>query len=144
MKQYKFTIRGTNYDVEIQNIDDDIATLEVNGTTYEVTIHREKKVSKTPKLVRTKTAPTNDSPVRTSSPGGAKGTGQLKAPLPGLILALKVKEGDEVQVGQTVMIMEAMKMENEIKADRAGKVTSIKVNLEQSVLEGDVLMEIGG
>lgn len=42
------------------------------------------------------------------------------------------------------MIMEAMKMENEIKADRAGKVTSIKVNLEQSVLEGDVLMEIGG
>lgn len=46
MKQYKFTIRGTNYDVEIQNIDDDIATLEVNGTTYEVTIHREKKFLK--------------------------------------------------------------------------------------------------
>ncbi len=144
MKQYKFTIRGNNYDVEIQNIEDDVATLEVNGTTYEVTIHREKKVSKTPKLVRTNVPPTNDSPVRTSSPAAAKGTGQLKAPLPGLIMALKVREGDEVQVGQTVLIMEAMKMENEIKADRAGKVTSIKVNLEQSVLEGDVLMEIGG
>ncbi len=144
MKQYKFTIRGNNYDVEIQNIEDDIATLEVNGTTYEVTIHREKKVSKTPKLVRSQATPNNSSTARTSNPSSAKGTGQLKAPLPGLIMALKVKEGDTVEAGQTVMIMEAMKMENEIKADRAGKVTSIKVSIEQSVLEGDVLMEIGG
>ena len=68
--------------------------------------------------------------------------GGVKSPLPGVILDIKVKEGDEVKKGQTVIILEAMKMENSINADRDGKVASIKVSKGESVLEGTDLIII--
>ncbi len=144
MKKYKFTIRGNEYDVQIHNIEDNTAEIEVNGTTYNVDIHKEVKVTKTPKLVRTKIEPSSEGhTAKTSSPAEHKGGGLIKAPLPGTILELKVSAGDSVKVGDTLLIMEAMKMENNIKADREGKIESIKVNAGDSVLEGDVLIEIG-
>jgi biotin carboxyl carrier protein len=145
MKKYKFTIRGNEYDVQIHNIEDNTAEIEVNGTTYTVDIHREVKVTKTPaKLVRTKIEPSSEADTaKTSRPTERKGSGLIKAPLPGTILELKVSSGDSVKVGDTLLIMEAMKMENNIKADREGKIESIKVNTGDSVLEGDVLIEIG-
>lgn len=143
MKKYKFTIRGNEYDVHIHNIEDNTAEIEVNGSTYSVDIHKEVKVTKTPKLVRTKIEPSSEVDIaKTSSPAERKGGGQIKAPLPGTILELKVSSGDIVKVGDTLLIMEAMKMENNIKADREGKVESVKVNTGDSVLEGDVLIEI--
>ncbi len=63
--------------------------------------------------------------------------------MPGTILEMKVRVGDEVKQGDTLLIMEAMKMENNIKADKAGKITDVKVNVGDSVLEGDLLVEIG-
>jgi len=144
MKKFKFKIRGNDYNVEIQNFEDDIAEIEVNGTTYLVEVEKAVKETKTPKLVRSAVAPNGGSdPVKTSKPTEKKGAGAIKAPLPGTILEIKVKVGDSVKVGDTLLIMEAMKMENEIKSNKNGKVNAIQINIGDSVLEADVLVEIG-
>ena len=144
MKKFSFTIRGNKYNVELQDIEDNIAEIEVNGSKYEVEIHKEIKTSKTPKLVRQRVIPSSESDnSRTAKPSERKGTGGIKAPLPGTILELKVKVGDDVKQGDILLIMEAMKMENNIKADKNGKITEVKVNVGDSVLEGDLLVEIG-
>ena len=142
MKKFSFTIRGNKYDVELHNIEDNIAEVEVNGSRYEVEIHKEIKTSKTPKLVRARTVPSQESatPQPTKK---APSVGGIRAPLPGTILEVKVKVGDEIKVGDTLLIMEAMKMENNIKADKAGKISVLNVNVGDSVLEGDLLVEIG-
>lgn len=145
MKKFKFSIRGNSYDVELKNIEDNVAEIEVNGSVYNVDIISEvkQKVSKTPRLVRGNVPPVGDSSVKFAKPSDKKGAGAVKAPIPGLILELKVKPGDQVKMGDTVVIMEAMKMENDIKADRSGTITEVKVKVNDSVLEGDVLVEIG-
>ena len=119
MKKFKFTIRGNKYEVDLLNIEDNIAEIDVNGTVYEVEIHKETKTTKTPILVRPPAAPSGEADrAKTSKPSERKGTGLVKAPLPGTILEIKVKLGDVVKIGDTLLIMEAMKMENNIKADR--------------------------
>lgn len=146
MKKFKFKIRGNSYDVEIHSIEDNIADIEVNGTNYKIEIEKEVKTSKTPKLVRPVSVPSSDSSKteKTRKPTERKGGGDVKAPLPGTILEIKKRIGDDVNVGDTLLVMEAMKMENDIKADKGGKITEIKVNIGDSVLEGDVLVVIGG
>jgi biotin carboxyl carrier protein len=141
MKKFKFTIRGTDYNVDIVDIENNVAEIEVNGTSYMVDIHREVKQSKTPTLVRPK-AVLSAEPKKTV-PAGALGVSTIKAPLPGTILEVKVKVGDEVKVGDVLLIMEAMKMENDIKSDKDGTVSTVKVNTGDAVLEGAVLVEIG-
>ncbi len=144
MKKFKFKIRGNDYNTEIINIEDNIAEVEVNGSKYQVEIEKTIQETKTPKLMRPKIIHSGgQDSAKTSKPGGAKGVGSVKAPLPGTILEVKVNAGDEVKVGDTLLIMEAMKMENNIKSDKTGKIKSVKVNSGDSVLEGDVLVEIG-
>ena len=144
MKKFKFIIRGNDYNTEILSIEDNIAEVEVNGSTYQVEIEKTIQQVKTPKLMRPKIIHSGGhDAAKTSKPSAKKGVGFVKAPLPGTILELKVNAGDEVKVGDTLLIMEAMKMENNIKSDKAGKVKTIKVNNGDSVLEGDVLVEIG-
>jgi glutaconyl-CoA/methylmalonyl-CoA decarboxylase subunit gamma len=72
-----------------------------------------------------------------------KGFGTIKAPLPGTILSIHCKVGDSIKVGQKLIVLEAMKMENNIDSDKEGKILSLKVNQGQSVMEGDILIEIG-
>ena len=141
MKKYKFTIRGNDYDVRLKDIEDNIAELDVNGTLYEVVIHSDVKASKTPKLIRkpVEQMPGEGQIKKTESTGKHKVT----APLPGTILKLNVHLGDLVTEGQNLLIMEAMKMENQVQTTRAGEVTAIKVNVGDSVLQDDVLIEIG-
>jgi biotin carboxyl carrier protein len=138
MKNYKFTISGNTYEVEIIDIEGDLAKLEVNGTPYMVEIHKEVRSVKTPTLVR----PVLREPRKDidKKEGGPKM--EIKAPLPGIIMQVMVRPGDKVLKGQTLMIMEAMKMENEIKAENDGEVISIRVNPGQSVLQDEVLIEI--
>ncbi len=146
MKKFKFTINGNIYETEVLNIEDNIAEIEVNGTLYKVEVDKTMKTTKTPKLVRPVAVPSTDSHpsvAKTSSPGGPKGAGSIKSPLPGVILEMFVREGDEVKMGQRLLMLEAMKMENNIEADKAGKVVSILKHKGDNVMEGDVLIIIG-
>lgn len=146
MKKFKFTINGNQYEVDINGIEENIAQIEVNGTPYEVTLDREIKQTKTPKLMRSVSIPSTDSHpsvAKTSSPNAPKGGGNIKSPLPGVVLDLHVKEGDTVKIGQKLLTLEAMKMENNIESDKDGTVTSIKVGKGDNVMEGDILIVIG-
>ncbi|HET6558486.1 MAG TPA: biotin/lipoyl-containing protein [Prolixibacteraceae bacterium] len=146
MKKFKFTINGNQYETEILSIEENIAEIEVNGTLYKVEVDKALKTTKTPKLVRREVVPSTDSHpavAKTSSPSAPKGTGSIKSPLPGVILEMFVREGDTVKMGQKLLMLEAMKMENNIEADKAGKVISIQKHKGDSVMEGDVLIIIG-
>jgi glutaconyl-CoA/methylmalonyl-CoA decarboxylase subunit gamma len=140
MKKFKFTIRGNEYDVEIKDFEGDVAKIEVNGTKYEVEVHQELKATKTPTLVRSRIpVDRKDSKIKKSVSNRAY---TLKAPLPGSIFKLLKQEGDEVKKGETIMIMEAMKMENNIQSEKEGKIVSLKVKEGDAVLQNDVLAEI--
>ncbi|MFZ4464865.1 MAG: acetyl-CoA carboxylase biotin carboxyl carrier protein [Bacteroidales bacterium] len=146
MKKFKFTINGNEYHVEIQGTEGNLADVEVNGTSYKVEVDKQLQTTKTPRLVRSMSVPSTDSApsiAKTASPSGPKGTGSVKSPLPGVILEVFVKEGDSVKMGQKLLMLEAMKMENNINADKEGKVVSLKVAKGDSVMEGDVLLVIG-
>ncbi len=143
MKEYKFKINGNDYAVAVHGVEDNVATVTVNGTDYTVEVEGMVSKPKTPKLIQTPTIPSTDAHpavAKTSKPT-AGGTA-IKSPLPGVILELKVKEGDHVKVGQHLLVLEAMKMENNIDSDREGVVKSIKAHKGDSVLEGDVLLTI--
>ena len=147
MKKFKFTINGNKYDVDINHIEDNVAEIEVNGTSYHVELDKKIQTSKTPRMVRSVTSPSTDvvkSTKITSSPRESKGAGFIKSPLPGVILNVFVREGDAVKIGDKLLTLEAMKMENNVNADKQGKILSIKVRPGDSVLEGDLLIEIGG
>lgn len=146
MKKYKMHINGNEYEVEIINVDDNVAEVSVNGEKYNVEIERKAQISKTPKLVRSVVSPSTDidkTVAKTSKPTEQKGVGHIKSPLPGVILGIDVNVGDEVKIGQRLIVLEAMKMENNINSDKNGKVVSIKVKQGDNVLEGDLLIEIG-
>jgi biotin carboxyl carrier protein len=146
MKKYSFTINGNEYDVAVKNVEDNIAEVEVNGLMYSVEFDRAIETTKTPKLVRTQVVPSTDispSEQKTSSPVGPKGAGFVKSPLPGTILDVHVKAGDTVKAGDKLITLEAMKMENIINSDKTGVVASINVSKGASVMEGDILIEIG-
>ena len=146
MKKFKFTINGNEYETEILNIEDNVAEIEINGSVYTVEVGKEIKTPKTPKLVRPKAVPSTDvhpSVAKTSSPSGPKGSGTIKSPLPGVILEVYVKEGDSVKRGDKVLMLEAMKMENNIEADKDGTIVSIHKQKGDAVMEGDILITIG-
>ena len=140
MKKYKFNINGADYVVEIQNVEDRSMEVEVNGKSYIVHLEKEVKQTKTPTLLRSVAIPTTD---HGASVKVAAKTGTIKSPLPGTILDIYVKLGDKVSIGQRILMLEAMKMENNIESDKAGTVTEIKISKGDAVMEGDVLIVIG-
>lgn len=146
MKNFKFIINGIEYEADILNVEGNMASIEINGTPYKVEMKKELKPMKTPKLVRPQAVPSTDSTpatVKTSKPAEPKGAGAIKSPLPGVILEIHVKEGDTVKIGQKLLVLEAMKMENNINSDKDGVVSSIKVSKGDNVMEGDILLVIG-
>jgi glutaconyl-CoA/methylmalonyl-CoA decarboxylase subunit gamma len=141
MKKYKFTINGNDYVVHIRDIEENIAEVDVNGTHYEVVVHNEIKTTKTPRLVR---KPIEKFPGEGQIKKKATtGKHEVTAPLPGTILKLNISVGDIVSEGQNLLVMEAMKMENQIQTSRGGEVVSIKVKVGDAVQQDDVLLEIG-
>ncbi|WP_300813072.1 biotin/lipoyl-containing protein [uncultured Bacteroides sp.] len=142
MKQYKYKINGNLYTVTVNDVEDNIARVEVNGTPYNVELEKPLKAAPKP-VIRPAAAPKTATGERVvSRPAAQSKASGVKSPLPGVILDIKVKEGDMVKRGQLIVILEAMKMENNINADRDGKVTAIKVNKGDSVLEGTDLIII--
>ena len=143
MKSFNYTINGNTYKVHINSVVDDIAEVEVNGTPYQVKMEKPAKKQMVT-LKRPAQAPTTASgePVITR-PTAPSAAGAVKSPLPGVILSVDCKVGDVVKRGQKILVLEAMKMENNINADRDGKIVEIKVNKGDSVLEGADLVVIG-
>jgi biotin carboxyl carrier protein len=140
MKKYKFNINGAEYAVEINNVEDRTIELDVNGTPYTVQLDKEVKQTKTPTLLRSVAIPTTDQGAAVKV---AAKTGTIKSPLPGTIIDIFVKLGDRVSIGQKILMLEAMKMENNIESDKAGTVSEIKISKGDAVMEGDVLIVIG-
>ena len=140
MKKYKFKIRGTNFDVEVQKAEKNIIELEVNGSKYKVELEQTIETSKTPKLVRS-AVPLPKTGER-KIPKNLSSIVKIKAPLPGIITKVLIKEGDKVQEGDTLLMMEAMKMENNIQTEKAGTIKSIKVKEGDNVLQEDILVEL--
>ena len=139
MKTFKFTIRGNNYEVDIQSFDLGIAKLEVNGTPYNVELQEQEQSNKTPILVRPAiTNPANSHKIKKSESKVFK----VVAPLPGNIMQLFVKEGDQVKKEDQLLIYEAMKMENKLLSEKEGVVKSILVKPGDSVLQDELLMEL--
>jgi biotin carboxyl carrier protein len=153
MKKYKFTIHGNTYETEITNVEGSVLNIEINGTPYEVTVNKEIKQPVTivnpAAVVAASTKPVvNTTPVPNVSsikPTGNSSTGddEIKSPLPGTVINVLVKTGDAVKAGQKIMVLEAMKMENNIDAEKDGVVKSIKVKQGDAVMEGDTLFIIG-
>ena len=139
MKKFKFRISGHLYNVEIVNFEDNKAKVEVNGTRYNIEMEKTAQQSKTPILVR-KELETPRSAHKFKKQ--VEGTTKIKAPLPGNIMQVFVKEGDKIEKGQKLLQYEAMKMENDLLSEKPGVVKSIKVGAGDSVLEGDILIEI--
>lgn len=143
MKEYKYKINGNIYKVAVGDIDNGIAQVEVNGTPYKVELEKKESV-KVVSAPRPSAAPRTQSgeKVITKPTASASGAHQVKAPLPGVVVSISVKVGDTVKAADTVLMLEAMKMENAIHAGRDGKVASINVNNGDSVLEGSVLITL--
>ncbi|MDR3339316.1 MAG: acetyl-CoA carboxylase biotin carboxyl carrier protein subunit [Candidatus Symbiothrix sp.] len=138
MKSFKYTINGNVYKVVINRIEDTVADVEVNGTPYKVEMNRPAK-----KQVVTINRPAQTTmPPLISRPHTSSGAGALRSPLPGIILEILCKAGDPVKKGQKVLVLEAMKMENVINADRDGVIKEVKINKGDSVLEGADLIII--
>ena len=145
MKEYKYIINGNEYSVNIEKIEGNQANVTVNGKAYDVEIVGKETTKPAPaKATTTATSPKPAAAAApkpaTTAPAG-EGT-PFKAPLPGTIVDIKVTAGQQVAVGDVVLILEAMKMENEITAEKAGIIASISVNKGDTVMEGTTMFTI--
>ncbi len=141
MKDYKFTINGNKYSVEVGEIENNAVSVSVNGTAYNVELDTEIRQPAKPRPAAKNNAAPAPAVKVAAAPAAATAPGAtLKSPLPGTILDVFVKEGDSVKAGQRVILLEAMKMENNIDAEKDGVVKEVKVHRSDSVMEGDVLI----
>ncbi|MBR4367231.1 MAG: biotin/lipoyl-binding protein [Bacteroidaceae bacterium] len=141
MKEYKYKIKGVPYEVKIKDIEGNIAKVEVNGIDFDVEM--EKPIAQPQPVVRAVQAPvkTVEAPKAQQETVSA-GVYALRSPLPGTVVDIKVAVGAAVKKGQTLVVLEAMKMENNLDSERDGKVTEIKVNKGDAVMEGTILITI--
>ncbi len=132
MKKFNITVNGKSYEVDVE---------EIGGSSSPAPVRRQESPVAA-------TAPSAPAKAPASAPKAApapvvEGGETVNSPMPGTILDIKVDVGDSVANGTVLLILEAMKMENEIMAPVAGKVLSINVTKGASVNSGDVLVVIG-
>ena len=157
MKTYQYKVKGVDYEVEIAEVEGKIAKVNVNGIPFEVEMQKPINAAKHPALA-SKAQPAVVAPAAAAAPAkpaaaapqpqqpaaAPAGGSSIKAPLPGTIIDVKVQVGQQVNVGDTVLVLEAMKMQNNIESEYAGKVTSVLVKQGETVMEGAVLLTIEG
>lgn len=144
MNLKKYIINGIEYNVSVNSVTDDKAEVTVNGVTYQVDIVNSRDLlpaqDSITESVEEKVQVELPAQVSQSDSSCAKA---VKSPLPGVVLGIKVKVGEHVKVGQTVAVLEAMKMENEIQSEYDGIVRTVNVSEGDSVLEGAAMITIG-
>lgn len=139
MQKLKFNINGKAYEATVAEIEHNVAEVELNGKKYTVNVERQESVS-VPKVVAPHPVA---APAAAPAPKkAAAGANSITAPLPGSVVAIKVKAGDAVKAGQQLAIIEAMKMENEILAPADGTVSAVHVSAGQAVQQGDALLDL--
>ena len=150
MNKYQYKVKGVDYEVEIAEVEGNIAKVNVNGIPFEVEMQKPINAAKHPTMAAAKVqapvvaaAAPVASPAAPAAPAAPAGAGNaVKAPLPGTVTDIKVQVGQQVNVGDTVLVLEAMKMQNNIESEYAGQVTSITVKQGETVMEGAVLLTI--
>lgn len=145
LKEYKYKINGTKFSVKVGDIENNTVHVEVNGTPYTVELDKtptEKlRVSKPVRSPQSAPRTETGKKVISEPPAVASGGYTVKAPLPGTIMSISVKVGDEVKAGDTVCILEAMKMENDVHTPKGGKVKEILVKPGDAVpQEGNIMI----
>lgn len=113
-------------------------SITVNGNTYDVTVE-EGSAAPTPVKTQTPAPAIKTAPAKKAAPLGSQGSVKINAPMPGKILAVKANVGKTVKRGETVIVLEAMKMENEIVAPQDGTIVSINAAVGSSVEAGEVI-----
>ncbi|SFG17093.1 biotin/lipoyl-containing protein [Prevotella sp. KH2C16] len=149
--KYQYRVQGVDYEVDIKEIEGSIARVSVNGADFEVELQTPvRPVKKTVVIAAPKPVENhaNDGLVDMKRDTGARQNAPISgtpvlAPLPGTITAVKVRMGQTVKRGDTVVVLEAMKMQNNIEAEADGVITSIPVAEGEAVMEGNVLVTIG-
>lgn len=142
MKEYKYTIDGKEYKVAIGDIVENVAEVTVNGEQFKVEMEPEAEPEKKKVVLGQPTADSASDSDATSSAANVNTANAVKAPLPGVITSIEVALGQEVSAGDTVVVLEAMKMANNIEAEKSGKVTAICVKQGESVMEDAPLVVI--
>ena len=145
MSRYTLKVNEHDYTAEVKELTAEKALIQVDGIDYTVDLVEFGRREESPKT-RVAATPAPNAPATAPRPEPTRTphatAGAVTAPLPGLVLQLKVKEGDAVSAGQLVLVMEAMKMENEITSPHTGTVKKIFIAEGDSVGEGDPLVEI--
>jgi biotin carboxyl carrier protein len=140
MKEYKFKIGGKEYNVTVNPKEGKLFDVTVNGATYEVESENAPVAAPAPQPAA---APAQAAPAAAAPAAKPAGAGEkVASPLPGVIIEISVKEGQQVKAGQKVAILEAMKMENEIPAPKDGTITDIHVHKGDTLQEGDPVVTI--
>lgn len=141
MKEYKFKIGGKEYNVTVNPKEGKLFDVTVNGATYEV---ESENAPVAAPAAQPAAAPVQAAPAAAAAPAAKPaGAGEkVASPLPGVIIEISVKEGQQVKAGQKVAILEAMKMENEIPAPKDGTITDIHVHKGDTLQEGDPVVTI--
>lgn len=138
MKNFKFRIHDNNYKVRIMSHEGNMINLEVNGTSYSVKMKEDIVISKTPTLVRA----ASQRPAEPLKVNPSSQKTKILSPLPGSIFSINIKVGDTIKEGDSMLILEAMKMENDITAEKSGVISAIHVTVGQQVLQNDLLIEL--
>ncbi len=149
MKKYNYVINGVSYEVTISEESDFLAKVEVNGELYTVEKRNSGKGGEAAQVVRQRPTP---APAAAAAPVAAAprpaaantaGGDAMPSPLPGVVTKVAVSQGQQVKEGDLVVVLESMKMENELKAPRSGRIVSVNCAQGQQVIEGDILLVIG-
>ena len=151
MKKYQYKVQGVDYTVQIEEVEGNIAKVSVNDIPFEIELQQPINAAKHPTIAKpVVVAPQTDNQVSTQPAAAPAQTtaapasgNAVKAPLPGTITEINVTIGQQVNVGDTVIVLEAMKMQNNIETEYAGTVKAINVSKGDSVMEGAVLLTIG-
>lgn len=140
MANFKYTIDGKEYLVEIGEVTDTLANVTVNGEAFEVELEKPAEPEKKKPVLGQPKAESSEAEVTSSANINANNA--LKAPLPGVVTEIKVAVGDEVKEGDVLVVLEAMKMANNLESEKAGKVTAICVKVGENVMEDTPLVVV--